>query len=99
MVQGYCLKEKKKAEIKDAVFELNKAGRPVAHGKCSSCGGKIYKILAADEVPAALKEKAAKFKKGGAGSRKSRKSHSSRKSPARKSRKSKGSRKSRKSRK
>lgn len=98
MVQGYCLREKKKVEIKDAVFELNKAGRPVAHGKCSSCGSVVYKILKAEEVPAALKEKAAKFKRGG-GSRRSRKSHSSRKSPARKSRKSKSSRKSRKSRK
>lgn len=97
MVQGYCLKEKKKVEIKSPSYELNSIGRPVAKGTCPSCGGKVQKILKSTEVPADLRAKAEAFKarkskKGGA-SRKSRKS-----SGSRKSRKSKGSRKSRGSR-
>jgi hypothetical protein len=99
MVEGYCLKEKKKVEMKDPKFELNKKGRPIARGTCSSCGGVVYKILKATEVPADLKAKVA-AKKGGA-SRKRRSKKSRSKSPARrrKSRKSKKSRsRSRKSR-
>lgn len=102
MVAGYCLKEKKSVEIKEPKYELNKKGRPVVHGKCASCGGKVYKILKSTEVPAEL---AAKVKKVGAGSRKSsgsrksrgsRKSSGSRKAPRRtRSRKS-SSRRSRK---
>ena len=110
MVQGYCLKEKKKVDIKEPKYELNKKGRPIVRGKCASCGGVVYKILAKVEVPAELKAKIP-AKKGGA-SRKSRKSTGSKKSrksrksvasrggkKSRKSRKSKGSRKSRRSRK
>ena len=64
MVKAYCMKEKKKnVDIVDPIFELNKIGRAIAKGKCSSCGGKVYKILAADEVPPALKAKMA-HKKG-----------------------------------
>lgn len=105
MVQGFCLKEKKKVEIKDPKFELNAKGRPIVRGKCASCNGTVYKILASDEVPADLKAKVAK--KGGASrrSRKSKKSHeempkrkSRRSKRSKKSKKSKGSRKSRKSR-
>lgn len=100
MVQAWCMKEKKKVTIKDPKFELNGIGSPVARGTCASCGGKVYAILGAKDVPADLKAKSEKFKaakkKGGA-QRKSRKSAKSTKS--RKSRKSTGSRKSRKSRK
>ncbi len=109
MVQGYCLKEKKKVEIKDPKFELNKKNRPIVRGKCPSCGTTVYKILKSTEVPADLK---AKIPKKGGASRKSRKSTGSKKSrksrksvvskggkKSRKSRKSKGSRKSRRSRK
>ncbi|QYB17603.1 hypothetical protein PV-S19_0239 [Pacmanvirus S19] len=104
MVQGYCLKEKKKVEIKEPKFELNKKGRPIARGKCASCGGTVYKILKSTEVPPELK---AKIPKKGGASRRSRKSTGSKKSrksakrgskKSRKSRKSKGSRKSRRSR-
>ncbi len=94
MVIAYCLKEKKKVEVKNPKFELNALGRPIARGECSSCGGKVYKILASTEVPADLKAKMPK--KGGARrSRKSKASKASRKSP-RKSRKSKRSRRSKK---
>lgn len=96
---AYCLSEKKKAPMKDAKFSLNKIGRPVAEGKCGSCGGKMYKILAAAEVPADLKAKAAaapkvkitrkskkskKSTKHGAAQRKSSKKSSRRKSSRRK---------------
>ena len=82
MVQGYCLKEKKKVEIKDPSFERNKLGRAVAIGKCPSCGGKIYKILKATETPANLKSpkkggrsrSRSKSKKSNSKSRRSRKS-------------------------
>lgn len=95
MVQGYCLKERKHTEIKDPVYELNKKNRPVVFGKCSSCGGKIYKILKASETPADLKEKAEK-KKGGA-SKKSRKSKKSTSAAPTRRKKSKASKSSKKS--
>ncbi len=84
MVKGYCLKEKKKVEIDGPEYALNAKDRPVVRGKCSSCGGKVYAILAAADVPADLKAKLVGKKKGGA-SRRFRKSKTS----------SKGSRKSR----
>jgi hypothetical protein len=82
MVQGYCLKERKKVDIKDPEYSLNKKGRPVVKGKCASCGTTVYKILAAADAPAELR---AKIKKGG------------RSKASRKSKKSKGSRKSKRS--
>ena len=60
MVQGYCLKEKKKVEITDPKFALNKLGRAVASGTCTSCGGKVFKLLKSNEIPADLKAKMAK---------------------------------------
>jgi hypothetical protein len=90
MVQGYCLKEKKKVEIKDPKFELNKKDRPVARGVCPSCGTVVYKILKSTEVPADLKAKIP-VKKGGssrsAKSKKSKRSHGKKKA-SHKSRKS-----------
>lgn len=99
MVQGYCMKEKAKREMKNPKFELNKLCRPIARGECAKCGTKMYKILPGNEVPADLKAKMAACKSNmPATSRKSKKSKSggSRKSKgSRKSRKSGGSRKSR----
>jgi hypothetical protein len=89
MVQGYCLKEKKKVEIKDPKYEVNKIGRPVVRGKCSSCGGSIYKILKASEVPAHLKESL--VKKGGSSKPSSKKSKST--TGSKKSKSTKGSKK------
>ncbi len=57
MVQGYCLKEGKKVDIVDPQYDLNKKGRPVVYGKCSSCGGKVFKMLKTAEAPASLKAK------------------------------------------
>ncbi len=94
-IQGYCLKDKKKVDIINPAYELNKKGRPVVRGTCKVCGGIVYKILKESEVPADLKAKMPK--KGGASPRKSRKSHPS---TGRKSKKSKSAKpKSRKSRK
>ncbi len=60
MVKGYCLKEKKIVEIKNPKYELNKLGRAIVRGECSSCAGKVYKILAQDEIPPELKAKMSK---------------------------------------
>lgn len=57
MVEGYCLKEKKKVQVNDPKYEVNARGQPVIKGTCSSCGGKIYKIIKWDEAPAELRSK------------------------------------------
>lgn len=43
-VTGYCLKDKKKVEIKDPVQITMKNGKPAVTGTCPECGTKIYKI-------------------------------------------------------
>ena len=43
-VTGYCLKCKKKVEIKDAQQITMKNGKPATTGSCPTCGTKIYKI-------------------------------------------------------
>jgi hypothetical protein len=37
MAEGYCVKDKKKVEIKDP-------GKPATQGPCPTCGGKIFRI-------------------------------------------------------
>lgn len=91
MVKARCFKEKKDVEIKDPVYELNAIGRPVVHGKCASCGTRVYKLLAAADTPADLRAKMAAKKGGGSHKSKKSKSKSHKKG---KSKKSKGSRKS-----
>jgi hypothetical protein len=44
MAQGYCVKERKKVEIKDAKQVTMKNGRPAIQGFCPDCGTKIFKI-------------------------------------------------------
>jgi hypothetical protein len=44
MAQGYCVKERKKVEIKDAKQVTMKNGRPAIQGVCPDCGTKIFKI-------------------------------------------------------
>jgi hypothetical protein len=44
MPQGYCVKERKKVEIKDPVQVTMKNGRPAIQGFCPDCGTKIFKI-------------------------------------------------------
>jgi Domain of unknown function (DUF5679) len=42
--EGYCVKEKKKVEIKDPKQVTMKNGRPAIQGFCPDCGTKIFKI-------------------------------------------------------
>ena len=44
MPEGYCVKERKKVEIKDAQQITMKNGRPAIQGVCPDCGTKIFKI-------------------------------------------------------
>jgi hypothetical protein len=44
MAQGYCVKERKKVEIKDPKQVTMKNGRPAIQGFCPDCGTKIFKI-------------------------------------------------------
>jgi hypothetical protein len=44
MPEGYCVKEKKKVEIKDPQQVTMKNGRPAIQGTCPSCGTKIFRI-------------------------------------------------------
>ena len=42
--EGYCVKEKKKVEIKEPKQVTMKNGRPAIQGICPDCGTKIFKI-------------------------------------------------------
>jgi Domain of unknown function (DUF5679) len=44
MPEGYCVKERKKVEIKDPQQVTMKNGRPAIQGTCPDCGTKIFKI-------------------------------------------------------
>jgi hypothetical protein len=44
MPEGYCVKERKKVEIKEAKQVTMKNGRPAIQGVCPDCGTKIFKI-------------------------------------------------------
>jgi hypothetical protein len=44
MPEGYCVKERKKVEIKDPQQITMKNGRPAIQGTCPDCGTKIFKI-------------------------------------------------------
>jgi hypothetical protein len=44
MPEGYCVKERKKVEIKDPKQVTMKNGRPAIQGTCPDCGTKIFKI-------------------------------------------------------
>jgi hypothetical protein len=43
-VEGYCLKDKRKVEMKDPQPITMKNGKPATVGTCPNCGTKIYKI-------------------------------------------------------
>ena len=44
LVEGYCLKDKRKVEMKDPTPITMKNGKPATVGTCPFCGTKIYKI-------------------------------------------------------
>jgi hypothetical protein len=43
-VEGYCVKERKKVPIQDAVQTVMKNGKPAIRGICPDCGSKIFRI-------------------------------------------------------
>ena len=45
LMEGYCVKCKKKQEIKDAKEETMKNGRKAMKGKCPACSTGMYRIL------------------------------------------------------
>lgn len=42
---AYCVKCRKKVEVKDPEKVTMKNGRPALKGKCAVCGTGVYKIL------------------------------------------------------
>ncbi|HOX09931.1 MAG: DUF5679 domain-containing protein [Candidatus Omnitrophica bacterium] len=44
-MEAYCVKCKKKQEMKDAQKEKMKNGRDAMKGKCPACGTGMYRIL------------------------------------------------------
>jgi RNase P subunit RPR2 len=44
MVTGYCVKCKKKREMKSPKQVMLKNGRPAVSGTCTVCGTKMFKI-------------------------------------------------------
>lgn len=44
MPEGYCVKERKKVEIKDPEQITMKNGKPAIRGTCPDCGTKIFRI-------------------------------------------------------
>jgi hypothetical protein len=43
-LEGYCLKDKRKVEMKDPQPITMKNGKPATVGTCPICGTKIYRI-------------------------------------------------------
>jgi DNA-directed RNA polymerase subunit RPC12/RpoP len=44
MTEGYCMKCRKKVEIKDAKKITMKNGKPATQGACPTCGTKVFRI-------------------------------------------------------
>ena len=45
MTEGYCVKCKKKQEIKNAKEVTLKNGKKAIKGECSTCGTKMFRIV------------------------------------------------------
>ncbi len=43
-MQGYCVKDRKKVEIKNPKAITMKNGRPATQGVCPICGTKVFRI-------------------------------------------------------
>ena len=43
-MQAYCVKDKKKVEIKNPKAITMKNGRPATQGLCPICGNKVFRI-------------------------------------------------------
>jgi hypothetical protein len=44
IMQAYCVKDKKKVEIKNPKAIIMKNGRPATQGVCPICGNKVFRI-------------------------------------------------------
>ncbi len=44
MAEAYCVKDKKKVEIKDPQQITMKNGKPAVSGVCPDCGNKVFRI-------------------------------------------------------
>ena len=44
MAEAYCVKDKKKVEIRDPRAIVMKNGKPATKGTCPVCGGKVLSI-------------------------------------------------------
>lgn len=47
---GYCVKCRKKQEIKDGVVGETSKGRPMVSGTCPECGTKVTRFLSSKDV-------------------------------------------------
>lgn len=78
MVSAYCLKEKKKQEVKNPEYGVNDKNRAFLKGTCASCGSKIQGFISADSAPPEIRakiaaKKAQSAKKGGSQKRSAKK--------------------------
>ncbi|HNR68937.1 MAG TPA: DUF5679 domain-containing protein [bacterium] len=48
--QGYCVKCRKKQDIKGAAVTKTTKGRPMAKGKCPACGTTVTRFLSDKEA-------------------------------------------------
>lgn len=44
MAEAYCVKDKKKVEIKNPTQITMKNGKPATKGTCPECGGSVFRI-------------------------------------------------------
>ncbi len=44
VAEAYCVKDKKKVEIKDPEKITMKNGKPATKGTCPECGGSVFRI-------------------------------------------------------
>ena len=44
MAEAYCVKDKKKVEIKNPTQITMKNGKPATKGTCPVCGGSVFRI-------------------------------------------------------
>jgi MYXO-CTERM domain-containing protein len=50
VAEGFCVKERKRVEVKDPEEVVTKNGRRALRGTCPDCGAKIFRFLSANEV-------------------------------------------------
>jgi hypothetical protein len=48
--EGYCMKCRKRREVKDGQVVQTSKGRPMAKGTCPECGTTVTRFLSAEEA-------------------------------------------------